>query len=350
MSKNDTSTHPIQTRKAHGLRWLAVALVAAAALALAACGQDAQTQADYSAADPVEVHVASLKGPTSIGLAQMMDLAAASDDTFHNDFDFQVCGTADEVLPALVQGTVDIACIPANAASVLYAKTGGAVTCLDINTLGVLSVVTADESVNSLADLAGHTVYLTGKGTTPEYVTTYLLEKTGVADEVTLEYKSEATELAALLVSDPAAICVLPEPYVTSVCAKQPDLAARVSLSDAWDELADEGSRMVTGVTVVRTEFLESQPLAVAEFLAAQAASVEAVCADPDAAGEWVVAAGIMDDATLAARAIPSCQLVCLTGAEMQDALAGYLEVLCAQDAASVGGAVPGDDFYYLGD
>ena len=326
------------------------AVLAGALLALAGCGNKAE-QVDYTAADPVEVHVASLKGPTSIGLVSMMDKAKAEgEEGLYNSFDFKICGTADEILPGLIKGDIDIASIPANAASVVYNKTQGAITCLDINTLGVLYVVAADEGITSLQDLAGHTVYMTGKGTTPEYAMAYLLDQAGVADRVTLEFKSEATELAAMLVQDPGAIAVLPQPYVTSVCAKNPELQPRISLSDVWEEVSSDGSQLVTGVTVVRKAFLEENPLAVAEFMAEQEASVEAVNADPSAAGPLVVEAGIMENADMAAKAIPDCNLVFIAGEDMKAALSGYLQVLFAQDPTSVGGALPEDGFYYLGE
>ena len=297
----------------------------------------------------VDVRVASLKGPTSIGIAQFIDAAAAGETANH--YEFNISGTADEVLPNLIQGNVDIALIPANAAATVYAKTSGTVSVIDVNTLGVLYVVSGDGSLSSIADLAGKTVYMTGKGTTPEYVMGYLLDQAGIADNVTLEFKSEASEVAAVLSADAGAIGVLPEPYVTSVTLKNSALAPRVSLTEAWDALqaSGSGSQLVTGVTVVRKEFAEAHPGAVAEFVDLQQKSVAFAKSNPETAGELVVKAGIMDNAKAAATAIPRCNLVCLTGDDMKRALSGYLDVLFKQDPASVGGALPGDDFYYKG-
>lgn len=298
------------------------------------------------AADPVEVRVASLKGPTSIGLVSFMDEADAGETG--NTFEFTISGTADEVVPGIVKGDYDIACVPANVASVLYGKTEGGVSVIDVNTLGVLSVVTADPSVESFGDLAGRTVYMTGKGTTPEYVMGYLLDEAGIADQVTLEFKSEAAEVVSSLVADPSAVGVLPEPYTTAACTKNPDLAPVISLTEVWDEAAGGESQLVTGVTVVRNEFLEEHPEAVSEFLERHAASVEEVTADPAAASELVAGYGIVDAAPVAEKSIPSCNLVCLTGDEMKSSLSGYLQVLYDADPSSVGGELPGDDFYYI--
>ena len=318
----------------------------AASLSLAACGSRATAPAATSS-DPVEVRVASLKGPTSIGLVAFMDTASLEQTGLTNTYDFQVYGTADEALPKVISGDVDIALVPANVSSVLYNKTQGAIQALDINTLGVLSIVTGDASVAEFADLAGRTVYLTGKGTTPEYVMGYLLDRAGITDAVTLEFKSEAAEVVSALAADPSAVGILPEPYKTAALAKNDSLSAPVALSDVWDSLATDGSRMVTGVTIVRREFAENNAQAVEEFLAQQESSVDVVKADPATYAQSVVNHGIIDAAPVAEKAIPGCNLVCLTGDDMKAALSGYLDVLSQFDASSVGGTLPGDDFYY---
>ena len=313
------------------------------ALAIAACaGQSATSQAEpepepeAAPVEPAEVHVASLKGPTSIGLASFM----GNVDTLelNNTYTFTIATAADEILPAVIKGEVDIALIPANAAAVLYNKTEGGISVIDINTLGVLNVVTGDESIQQFADLAGKTVYMTGKGATPEYAMNFLLNKAGIADQVTLEFKSEPTEVVQALSADATAVGVLPQPFATAAC-----------VTDVWASSVDDGSQLLTGVTIVRNEFLAEHPEAVAEFIEQQAASVDAANADPAGVAPLVVAAGIIDAEPVAAKAIPSCHLVCITGAEMQSALSGYLQTLFDSDPASVGGALPTDSFYFLG-
>ena len=324
------------------------------ALAIAACaGQSATSQAEpepepeAAPVEPAEVHVASLKGPTSIGLASFM----GNVDTLelNNTYTFTIATAADEILPAVIKGEVDIALIPANAAAVLYNKTEGGISVIDINTLGVLNVVTGDESIQQFADLAGKTVYMTGKGATPEYAMNFLLNKAGIADQVTLEFKSEPTEVVQALSADATAVGVLPQPFATAACVKNEALKAVIDLTDVWASSVDDGSQLLTGVTIVRNEFLAEHPEAVAEFIEQQAASVDAANADPAGVAPLVVAAGIIDAEPVAAKAIPSCHLVCITGAEMQSALSGYLQTLFDSDPASVGGALPTDSCYFLG-
>ena len=338
-------------------RWLVGIMTLTLAFILAACASQSATQAEDEApaeeevaaveVEPVEVRVASLKGPTSMGIAHFM--TNAEDEALVNTYSFNMATAADEILPLVIKGEVDIALIPANVASVLYNKTEGAISVIDINTLGVLNVVTGDESVASFADLAGKTFYMTGKGATPEYAMNFLLEKAGIADQVTLEFKSEAAEVVAVLSEDPTAVGVLPQPFATAATIKNDALKAVVDLTDVWAASVDDGSQLLTGVTIVRNEFLAEHPEAVAEFIAQQTASVDAANADPAAVAADVVAVGILDAEPVATKALPNCHLVCITGQEMKDALSGYLQTLFDSDPSAVGGSLPADDFYVLG-
>lgn len=320
-----------------------------AASETAAAGQSAASEepaaGDSASADEAAVRVGSLKGPTSMGLVSLME-----EDEDEGRYAFTMVTAADELVAGVASGKVDIALVPANVASVLYNRTEGGVSAIDINTLGVLYLVTADSSVQSVADLKGRTVYLTGKGTTPDYVAQYLLRENGLTDgDVTLEYKSEATEVAAILKEQPDAIGLLPQPFVTVACAQNETLHIALDLTAEWDRVQGEGgSRLVTGVTIVRDEFLESRPEAVNTFLDDHQASVDAVLSDPGQAAGQIVKLGIIEQEAIAEQALPYCNITFLEGEEMKAALSGYLNVLSEQDPASVGGALPGDDFYYF--
>lgn len=297
--------------------------------------------------EDIAVRVGSLKGPTSMGLVYLMDRAQKGETG--NRYEFTMAAAADELLPAMVSGDLDIALVPANVASVLYQKTQGGVSVIDINTLGVLYMVSGDDTIREMEDLRGRTVYLTGKGTTPDYVLHYLLAEHGVTEGVTLEYKSEATEVAAMLVEHPEEVGVLPQPFVTAACAQNEELSVVMDLNEQWDAVQGEGgSRLVTGVTVVRKDFLEEHRDAVDAFLQEHAASAAYANEHVEEAAELVAAAGIIEKAAVAAKAMPKCNITYMDGNDMRTALAGYLEALYEQDAASVGGALPADDFYYM--
>ena len=326
-------------KEAFSRKMLILAVMAVLLLgALAGCGQREE---------PAAVRVGGLKGPTSMGLVFLREQAQSGQAA--QEYEFTMAVAADELLPLMIKGELDIALIPANVASVLYNKTEGGVSVIDINTLGVLYLVSGDNTIDSMESLRGRTVYLTGKGTTPDYVLQYLLRANGIdPSECTLEYRSEATEVAALLAEQPQAAGLLPQPFVTVACAQNEELDVVLDMNQQWNLAQGEGSSMVTGVTVVRNAFLQEHPGAVQSFLEEHAASVRAIQEDPDKGAQLVVAAEIITKEPIARKAIPQCNITYIDGEEMRQALSGYLQVLFEQDPASVGGKVPGEDFYYV--
>ena len=334
---------------------LALCLTLALIFSLAACGQkadepdtqdDQQTEQDEFT--PASYSIAALKGPTAMGLVKLMK-DSESGETTGNEYTFTLAGSADEVTPALIKGELDMACVPANLAAVLYGKTEGAVEVLAVNTLGVLYIVENGESVQSIADLKGQTIVAAGKGSTPEYALRYLLSENGIDpdNDVTIDWKSEHSECVAALASGQATIALLPQPFVTVAQSKIEGLRMALDLTKEWDAL-DNGSSLITGVIVARREVVEENPTAVNEFLKEYAASVDYVNANTADAAALIGEYGIVD-AAVAEKALPYCNIVCLTGEEMQTKLSGYLQVLADANADSVGGAMPEADFYYVG-
>ena len=312
-----------------------------------AATESTEATAENADADGTLIRVASLKGPTSLGLLFLMDKANKGETA--NTYEFRMATGADEILPLMVKGDLDIALIPANVASILYHRTQGGVEVIDINTLGVLYMVSGEDGLADFTDLKGKTIYLTGKGTTPDYVLQYLLNANGMSvDDVTLEYKSEATEVASVLAEDPTAIGLLPQPFVTAACMQNNALKVIFDLNEEWNKVQGaSGSSMVTGVTVVRKEFLEENEEAVKAFMEEHKASAEAINADPATGAALAVEAQIVAKEPIAQKAIPDCNITYMDKAEMKQALSGYLDVLFHQDSQSIGGGLPESDFYY---
>ena len=313
---------------------------------------DARNGSSSEAADQpgqaVTMRVASLKGPTSMGLLFLMDKDQKGDA--QGQYEFTMAVQADEILPLMVKGDLDIALLPANVAGILYQKMEGQLAVIDINTLGVLYMVTGNSNITSVEDLKGRTIYLTGKGTTPDYVLHYILTGNGLTKEdCKLEYKSEATEVAALLAQDPEAVGLLPQPFVTAACAQNEALSVVLDMNEEWTKLqGEEGSRMVTGVTVVRKDFLEEHEEAVKTFMTEHQESAAKINSDPQTGAKLAVEAGIVAKESIAHKAIPACNITYIDGEAMRQALSGYLAVLYEQNPVAVGSALPAEDFYYV--
>ena len=291
------------------------------------------------------IKVVALKGPTAMGLTKLMD------DNEKNGFeyDFEIKAAPDEISPMAAQGTADIFCVPANLAAVLCNKTEGKVQAIAINTLGVLYICEKGDTVTSIADLKGKTIYSAGKGSTPEYALNFILSNNGIDPEndVTIEWKSEHAECLAAMLSSENCVAMLPQPFVTTAQAKNDAVRAAIDLNDAWDELGVD-STLITGAAIVRTEFAEQHPDAVSRFLEQYAQSVDYVNTNIDEAATLIEKYDIVP-AAVAQKAIPNCHIVCITGSEMKEKLSGYLKVLSDTDPASVGGKLPEDAFYYIG-
>ena len=291
------------------------------------------------------MRVYTLSGPTGIGMAGIMEGNEGA-------YEFTLCSAANDIVAAIASGSADVAACPTNLAATLYQKTSGAVQLLALNTLGVLHVVTADESIQSVQDLAGLTVYATGQGSVPEYALSYILEQNGLTGSVTVEYVAEHSELATMLAAGRAQIGVLPEPHVTSALMQNESLRAALDVTALFEEAArvdgKEDMVLSMGCVIVRRAYAQEHPEALAQFMADYAASVEMVNADVSGAAQLVQKHGILPKAAVAERAIPNCHIVFITGEAMRAQIEPLYQLLYDANPASVGGAMPDDAFYYV--
>ena len=291
------------------------------------------------------MRVYTLAGPTGIGMAGIMEGNEGA-------YEFTLCSAANDIVAAIASGSADIAACPTNLAATLYQKTSGAVQLLALNTLGVLHVVTADESIQSVQDLAGRTVYATGQGSVPEYALSYILEQNGLTGSVTVEYVAEHSELATMLAAGRAQIGVLPEPHVTSALMQNESLRAALDVTALFEEAArvdgKEDMVLSMGCVIVRRAYAQEHPEALAQFMADYAASVEMVNADVSGAAQLVQKHGILPKAAVAERAIPNCHIVFITGEAIRAQIEPLYQLLYDANPASVGGAMPDDAFYYV--
>ena len=248
---------------------------------------------------------------------------------------------------------VDIAAVPANLASVLYNNTEGQVQVLAINTLGVLYIVENGDTVQSVEDLKGKTIFASGKGSTPEYALNYMLTQNGIDPEtdVTIEWKSEHSECVASLAATENAIAMLPQPFVTTAQTQNENLRVALDITEEWEKLASANgsdATLITGVVVGRKDFVEQNPQLVQEFLSQYEQSVAYTQEDTAGAAALVGQYDIVPEA-VAQKALPECNITFIKGEEMQAKLSAYLQTLLDQNPKSIGGQLPGDDFYYLG-
>ena len=282
------------------------------------------------------LRIAALKGPTGMGLAYLMQEESSA-------FSVELLDAPDVVTGKFINGEIDIAAVPVNLAAVLSNKTDGKAVMIAVNTLGVLYILENGETVHSMEDLAGKTLYATGQGSTPQYVLEYLLEQNGLKDRVTVEYIAEHATLAAMTASGEAPLAMLPEPNVSSVLLKNESARIALDLTSEWDAVSD--AQLLQGCYIVQRSVLESEPEAVRAFLSAAAESAARVNSEAESPA-LIAELGIVGSEAIAARAIPNCNIVCLTGEQMQEAAEAMLSVLFAANPKSIGGQLPDASFY----
>lgn len=317
-------------------------------LCLAACGkQETVVGVEQTEREPMDVNVYVLSGPTGIGAVNLWDKSVNGEtyDRYH----FTVAGDNDSVVAAISNTSADIACVATNLAATLYNKTDAGVICLAVNTLGVLHLLTNGEQLDSVADLAGKTIYLPGQGANPEYILRYVLTGNGLDpdSDVTLSFVGEGSELLAVWKDDPEAVIMAPQPMATSIQMKYENAAEAFDMTEEWDKISGGDSTLMMGCVIVRKEFCAQYPETVKDFMEEYAASIALAQTDVAGTAKLCDTWAIIPKAELAEKAIPHCGLAYVDGEEMKQQLSGYLQVMFDADPKSIGGKLPGDDFYY---
>ncbi len=298
--------------------------------------------------DPTEIRFVAMSGPTGIGALELMRAANAGETA--DSYNFTIANAPTEVTGDIISGNIDVAVVPTNLAATLYNKTEGAVKIVANVTLGTLYLVTTREDIDSIDDLAGETIYMPGQNSTPEYATKYILDAAGVTD-ATINFVSEASEVAAYFATGECEIAVVPQPFVTSLLMQNENVRVALDMTEEWANVSENGSGLVMSAVLVQSAFIEEHPEAFERMMSEYADSV-AWMTDPaniEAAAELTVESGIVPKAPVAQKAIPECNIVWETGESMKELSSGFIEVLFNADPSSVGGKLPDDGLYHIG-
>lgn len=319
---------------------------------LAGCGGSRKAatpespSASVSPAEKVNVTVAGLAGPTSIGMIKMISEKALNSEKYA--VNYEVDSAPDVLTGKVINGEIQIAALPTNSAAVLYNKTKGKIEFLAQNTLGVLYLVGKDSAeIKSVKDLAGKTISMSGKSAVPEYAMDFILGKAGIKDSVTINYLPDHATVAQTLLGGGTELAVLPQPFVTQVLAKNQNMKILLDINKEWDAASGDQSVLSMGCLVISKDFADSNPEFVSEFLKQYEASVTFVSKNPTDAAKMVADAGIISDAAVVSKAIPYCNIVYKNAQDAKSEINGFLKVLYDFDPASVGGKMPDDGFYY---
>lgn len=330
---------------------VAIVLSITMLLSLTGCGNndtasnpssESNSSEEYKAQD---MHIACLKGPTGVGMAKLVE--DAQNKKTANNYTFTIATAADEISGKIISGEINIASVPTNLAAKLHQKTNGKITMLAVNTLGVLSFLSSDESVKTMADLKGKTIYSAGEGSNPEYILKYILKQNNIDPEkdVTIKFVSTGEQLSAAMISGQATVAMVPEPAATTVLTKKTTVKRIFTVNDEWEKVSD--SKLMMGCVVALDSYIENNKAAVDKFLEEYKASIAFANSNIDDTAKYCESYGIVPSAAIAKAAIPTCNVKYVDKSDMKNSIKGYFEVLLSFDAESIGGKLPDDKFYY---
>ncbi len=312
---------------------------------LAGCSETPnQPEAPKQNVDPVNVTIAGLKGPTSIGMIKMIDEKALQSDNYNVEYIQEAA--PDSLTGKIINGDIQISSVPINLASVLYNKTKGAVQLLAVNTVGNLYIV-GTEDLNSISQLEGYTLGMSAKGSTPDFAMNYILNKNGLEGKIELNYALDHATLAQSVIAGDTKVALLPQPFVTQTMLKNSNVKMLIDLNEAWNEATEGSSQLYTGCIVVNKEFAKNNPEFISEFLKQYEQSVNWVLENEKDASVLVAKHEIMPDAVLVEKAIPYCGITFKKAMDAKSGLNDFYQVLFDSNPASVGGSMPDDEFYF---
>ena len=296
--------------------------------------------------DHTEINIGVLKGPTGMGAVQLMKEA---DEGTYANYHFTLTPEVSDIVARLSNGDLDIGALPTNVAANLYNKTNGEVKIIAVNCLSVSYILENGDTVHSIRDLKGKTLYCNGQGSNPEYIINYVLRQNGLepGKDVDVQFR-DASEIATNMIQGKIDLCMLPVPAVTTILMKNKDVRNAIDVGAAYSEVTHDGSGVSMGCLAARTKFIEEHPEAIDEFLKNYEKGIEEVLKDQDSAAQLIAEYEITGSAEIAKLAIPDAAIVCIYGSELRSTLEGFFQVLYDADPASVGGKMPGDDFYYV--
>ncbi|WBW98302.1 ABC transporter substrate-binding protein [Oceanirhabdus sp. W0125-5] len=296
--------------------------------------------------EPVSVSIASLKGPTSIGMIKLIDddTSITSDNV---SVSIEVIPSPDLLVPRLLNEELDIAAVPVNVASKVYNATKGKYEVAVINTLGVLYIVSNDESLDSIEDLKGQTIYCGTPGATPDFILQNLMNKNGlIPDEnIIIDYSLKNSELAQAVISGDVQYAILPEPFATMVSLKNKNIKRSINIQDEWNKV-EKSAEIIMGALVIKKEFREKNSEFINKFLDEYENSVSWVNDNPVDGGKLLEKHEILPNSKIAELSIPNCNVVYIDAQSKQDEIINFLKILYDFDKKSVGGNLPDEKFF----
>jgi NitT/TauT family transport system substrate-binding protein len=291
------------------------------------------------------INIASLKGPTSIGMIKMHEDHPSLGESITTNY--EIVASPDIMISKILSKEVDIATLPTNVAAKLYNK-GLNLKLAAIVGENVLYVLSQGNKITSWESLKGKKINVISKGSTPDVVFRYLLKKNNIdpVTDVNLDYSVEQVELSQLMISGKADLAILPEPFVTMVLTKNSNVNLAFDFGKEWAKVRN-GQSLPMSCLVINADLAKSNPEAITAFLEKYKESIQWVNSNIGDAAKLVEKFKIGMDAVTAQEAIPRCNIKYTDSNQSKDLVNDYMKTMFDFSPEDIGGKIPDEKFYY---
>ncbi len=318
---------------------LIISVIIVAGLMFTAC-----LQGNRKRSEDGSLAIATLKGPSSMGMIKLIDSLSSSES---HSVKVMILDEPLIVRKMMIDGTADFAILPTTMAAITYNK-GFGYQLIAVPVWGNLYLVGNDTTIKGWEDLKGKRVYVMARGMTPDELFRYLLRRNGLDPEkdINLDYSFPThIDLANAAGAGRAPLAVLSEPLASMVMKNNQSLRRFFSLEEEWAKF--EGIPLAETAFMAKKSLLLNNRDIVEKIIASYKTSTEWVNSYPDSAAKLIVRYNILPDYDAALNAIPLSNLKFVRAAGIKNEIRDYLNVFYRMNPDIIGGKIPDEEFIY---
>ena len=291
-----------------------------------------------------EISFIAPSGVPATAISKMIKENVQVDDNYNINYSIE--NTSDTLATAVMKGEPDIAIVPSNLAVQAYNK-GLGYKLVGTTGLGALYLVSTENEI-AFEDLSGKEVFNIGSGLTPDIVFKALLKESAIED-VTLSYVGGATELAPAILGGKANYAVVPEPALTTILTKNPNIKVIASLNDLWKDKFNSDSGFPQASLIVKEDLINENKDFINKLTEEIEASINWVNENNKDAATYSVENGSQVEEAIIEKSIPNSSITFIKAKDNKEDYEAYFEVLESENAKSIGDKLPDENFYYEG-
>ncbi|MCC0646083.1 MULTISPECIES: ABC transporter substrate-binding protein [unclassified Clostridioides] len=319
--------------------------VALSVIFLVGCSQGQNEKPKEEPAVVKEVKVAVPDGLPAVAVAKLANENPAIKDGYETMYSIEK--TPEAISTRVMKKDVDIAIVPSNMAAIAYNKTSS-YNIVGTVGMGSLYLVSTDD-IKDYSDLIGKEVGCTGKGLTPDITIRSLLSQKDISPaDINFNYVNSASELVPLLAAGKITTGIVPEPALSTLMSKNPDIKIIKSLNDSWKEVSGSKDGYPQSTLIIKSDFLRDNKEFVDSFLGQLSNSVDWANKNPEELGKYSENIKISTEPKIIGKALKRANLKYIPVKDMINDYKNYYEKLANFDDKTVGGKVPDEAIYFV--